>query len=171
VILGAGASIAACPNGDKNGIKLPSMQDFIKILDFEDSINPLKSNFKLMNFEDFYNLLTEKGEYQKIREELERRVYDYFRKIKIPKQPTIYDYLFLSLRKKDIVATFNWDPLIVQAYYRNKNYFELPEVIIVFSLIFQPISLFFIIHNQTQFRIVFQTLLLKMRQSLYSVFG
>ncbi len=129
VILGAGASIATCPNGDRNGIKLPSMQDFIKTLDFEDSINPLKINFKSMNFEDFYNLLTEKEEYKKIREELERKVYDYFKKIKIPKEPTIYDYLFLSLRKKDIVATFNWDPLIVQAYYRNKNFIQLPELV------------------------------------------
>lgn len=29
--------------------------------------------------------------------------------------PTIYDYLLLSLRKKDVVATINWDPLLVQA--------------------------------------------------------
>jgi len=129
VILGAGASIAACPNGDRNGMKLPSMQDFIKTLDFDDSINPLKNDFKLMNFEDFYNLLTKKEEYLKIREELERKVYAYFKKIKIPKEPTIYDYLFLSLRRKDIVATFNWDPLIVQAYYRNKDFVELPELV------------------------------------------
>ncbi|HET7396854.1 MAG TPA: hypothetical protein VFK12_10500, partial [Gammaproteobacteria bacterium] len=27
VILGAGASIAACPSGDANGLRLPSLQD------------------------------------------------------------------------------------------------------------------------------------------------
>ena len=127
VILGAGASIAACPNGDRNGLKLPSMQDFIKTLGFDNSINPLKNDFKLMNFEDFYNLLTEKDEYKKIREELESKVYDYFKKINIPKEPTIYDYIFLSLRKKDIVATFNWDPFLYYACLRNHKHASLPH--------------------------------------------
>ncbi len=130
VILGAGASIASCPNGDKNGIILPSMQNFVKTLNFKDYINPLKKDFRSMNFEDFYNFLTEKEEYKNIRKELEKNVYDYFDKIKIPREPTIYDYLLLSLRKKDIIATFNWDPLIVEAYYRNKK-FELPELVIL----------------------------------------
>ncbi|MBS3101438.1 hypothetical protein J4204_04850 [Candidatus Woesearchaeota archaeon] len=32
VVLGAGASRATCPDGDKNGKKLPLMSDFVKIL-------------------------------------------------------------------------------------------------------------------------------------------
>lgn len=46
--------------------------------------------------------------------------------IQIPERPTIYDQLLLNLRPKDLIATFNWDPLISQAYKRNKDEFDLP---------------------------------------------
>lgn len=36
----------------------------------------------------------------------------------LPDEPTFYDYLVLSLRPKDAIVTFNWDPLIIQAYKR-----------------------------------------------------
>lgn len=36
IILGAGASRAPCPNGDKTGRILPLMNDFIDILDLND---------------------------------------------------------------------------------------------------------------------------------------
>lgn len=35
VILGAGATIAAIPNGDKNGIKSPAMNDFFQKANME----------------------------------------------------------------------------------------------------------------------------------------
>ncbi|WP_226986710.1 hypothetical protein [Carboxydothermus hydrogenoformans] len=41
-----------------------------------------------------------------------------FSSLELPDYPTIYDYLLLSLRKKDVIATFNWDPLLLQAYRR-----------------------------------------------------
>ena len=31
---------------------------------------------------------------------------------------TVYDFLILSLTEKDVIATFNWDPLLLQAYVR-----------------------------------------------------
>lgn len=71
----------------------------------------------------------QKKGYDKIREKVEDQVYEYFDKIQIPEFPTIYDLLLLSLRKKDLVATFNWDPLIVQAYRRNGNKFDLPNLL------------------------------------------
>src|SRR5690606_3970494 len=36
--------------------------------------------------------------------------------------PTIYDYLVLSLRDKDLIATFNWDPFLYQAWVRNRRF-------------------------------------------------
>ena len=30
----------------------------------------------------------------------------------MPSVPTLYDYLLLALRKKDVIATFNWDPFL-----------------------------------------------------------
>ena len=46
--------------------------------------------------------------------------YEYFRSLSLPDQPTLYDYLILGLRDKDIIATFNWDPFLLQAYMRNE---------------------------------------------------
>jgi hypothetical protein len=34
VILGAGASVASCPAGDKNGRRLPTMDNFVNLLGF-----------------------------------------------------------------------------------------------------------------------------------------
>jgi len=39
----------------------------------------------------------------------------------LPDTPTIYDYLVLSLREKDLIATFNWDPFLLQACIRNQK--------------------------------------------------
>lgn len=49
---------------------------------------------------------------------MEKRVHNYFSSLELPDNPTIYDYLVLSLRRKDVIATFNWDPLLVQAWER-----------------------------------------------------
>ena len=44
--------------------------------------------------------------------------------------PTLYDYLLLSLRQKDIIVTFNWDPLLPQAYKRWRHLGAiLPEIL------------------------------------------
>jgi len=128
VILGAGASKAACPNGDKNGKILPLMNDFIDILDLSD-LKSMVKEIKYTNFEDIYSHLHQYDKYQEFRIKLEKKVYDYFEKIEIPDTPTIYDLLLLSLRKKDTVATFNWDPLLVQAYLRNGYKFQLPNLL------------------------------------------
>lgn len=46
------------------------------------------------------------------------KIREYFSCLEIPDEPNIYDLILLSLRKKDLVATFNWDPLLLQAYQR-----------------------------------------------------
>ncbi len=50
--------------------------------------------------------------------------------MQLPDEPTMYDYLIISLRQKDCVATFNWDPLLLQAYNRvNKITKDLPQLL------------------------------------------
>ena len=44
--------------------------------------------------------------------EIETRVDEYFADLELPGHPTIYDRLVLSLREKDLIATFNWDPFL-----------------------------------------------------------
>lgn len=118
VIIGAGASVAAIPNGDKNGLKTSVMDGFLKKLGMEETIKSLNLDTKSENLEDIYSELFEKDEYTDIRNKLDEEIRKYFSKFKIPDEPTIYDFLILSLRKKDLIATFNWDPLLLQAYIR-----------------------------------------------------
>jgi hypothetical protein len=64
------------------------------------------------------------------KEEIESRIYEYFKDLKLPDVPTIYDYLILSLRhNKDVIATFNWDPFLYQAYVRNGEFTKSPGIL------------------------------------------
>jgi len=60
---------------------------------------------------------------------LGRRIQKYFQDISLPARVTIYDRLLLSLRPTDIIATFNWDPLLVLAMARNQAVTQLPRVV------------------------------------------
>lgn len=128
VILGAGASVAAIPCGDKYGRKISVMDGFIDNLGMRDIL--AGSNFKSENLEDIYSELSKHQEYDEIREKLENSIRDYFSQYYLPEEPTIYDLLLLSLKEKDIVATFNWDPLLVLAYLRCREItLKLPQLL------------------------------------------
>lgn len=126
VILGAGASFAACPNGDKSGKRLPLMNNFIDILGVESLIKKTGLIFKSNNFEDIYSAIHENPKLSEVRAELEEVIYGYFSSMSLPDEPTLYDHLVLSLRHKDTIATFNWDPFLAQAIERNMGRFKPP---------------------------------------------
>lgn len=114
VILGAGASRAACPNGDASGRKLPVMKDFLDIID----LGELPGTAQRDDFEAVYSMLVSTPEYAERCKTIEETIYNYFATMRLPAAPTIYDYLVLSLRSKDVIATFNWDPFLLQALQR-----------------------------------------------------
>jgi len=87
VILGAGASYAAFPNGDKNGRKLPLMNNFVKTLGIEDLIARTGLSVSLNNFENIYSEIHKKPELKDIRDELENIVYQYFHEMELPDEP------------------------------------------------------------------------------------
>ncbi|MCC5072706.1 hypothetical protein [Xanthomonas campestris] len=118
VILGAGATMAAIPHGDKNGRKSSVMNGFIEALGMTELLEGISLKTKSSNLEDIYSELHSRPECAAVREELDSRIRAYFSELEIPVPPNIYDLLLLSLRKKDLVATFNWDPLLLQAYQR-----------------------------------------------------
>ncbi len=118
VILGAGATMAAIPHGDKNGRRSSVMNGFIEALGMTELLAGVSLKTSSSNLEDIYSELHSRAEYASVREELDRRIRTYFSELELPIQPNIYDLLLLSLRKKDLVATFNWDPLLLQAYQR-----------------------------------------------------
>ncbi len=129
VILGAGASIAATRrNPIPNHKLLPSMDNFIEIVGLNDLIEKIPKHLNHKNFETLYSNLFDDNPKSEILSEIEKRVYDYFSDMKLPDEPTIYDYLVLALRPKDVIATFNWDPFLYQAWSRNKHIGDSPYI-------------------------------------------
>jgi hypothetical protein len=119
VILGAGASRAAFPNGERNGNRLPLMTDFASIVPVQEVFSEMGIPLESSNFESAYSEIASDPALAAHREKLERIIYDYFAALELPERPTIYDHLLLGLREKDVVATFNWDPFLIQAARRN----------------------------------------------------
>jgi len=106
------------------------MNDLVDILGLNELLSQTSIDFDTNNFEMIYDQLHQNEAYREIREEVEKVIYDYFSRLEIFNGPTIYDHLLLSLREKDIVATFNWDPFLLQAYLRNKQqHFKLPRLL------------------------------------------
>lgn len=129
VILGAGASIAATlPDGDKNGKHLPDMDNFIDVLGLRKLLIKEGVNLIDSNFENIYSNLYLKDPKSELINKLEEAVYDYFLSLELPNEPTVYDHLVLSLRKKDAIFTFNWDPFLFDAWARNHEDFSLPSI-------------------------------------------
>lgn len=129
VILGAGASRASFPQGDKYGRKLPLMTDFVETVGIGEFLSEHGVEHPDRNFEEIYDRLYRQTDRRQILQQLETLVYEYFAQMMIPDKPTLYDELILCLRAKDIIASFNWDPLLIQAYRRNSHIKGLPKIV------------------------------------------
>jgi hypothetical protein len=127
-ILGAGASKAALPNGDRNGYQIPLLDDLAEVLGLENLLKEHGANGFESNFEAFYSDLYEANPDDPLLSQLEDNVRSYFARLELPPEPTIYDYLILSLREKDFIATFNWDPFLLEAATRNAHVATLPRM-------------------------------------------
>jgi hypothetical protein len=120
VLLGAGASLAAFTNGEKNGMELPLMNNFVETVNgLSDYLDEYGIDYLGKNFEDLYSSLYDNSRYDEIRQAVEELIYDYFARMELPEEPTLYDHLVLSLTGRDVIATFNWDPFLWQAMCRN----------------------------------------------------
>jgi len=129
VLLGAGASRAAFPNGDVAGRRLPVMNDLVDIV----GLHPLMEQAGLeaarqTNFEVIYGQLVSEPRHAHTVEAIEQRIDNYFSGLSLPNQATDYDRLLVSLRPTDAVLTFNWDPFLFDAYQRNRIAVALPEI-------------------------------------------
>lgn len=130
VILGAGASIAsALRNPEKHGLSLPSMNDLPKVCGLDGVLNKFPENLICDNFEATYSNLVEHDPNNYYLKVMNDMIYSYFRTLELPDEPTIYDYLVMSLRDKDAIATFNWDPFLYQAWWRNYHHGSSPQMI------------------------------------------
>lgn len=71
VILGAGATIATIPNGDRNGNKSSVMNGLIEKLNLNDVISNVELNTKSKNLEDIYSELYLREDCRDVVKELE----------------------------------------------------------------------------------------------------
>lgn len=94
------------------------MRDLIDALDLHRELSNAGYRRAKRNFEAFYSDLVESGQNAALADLIEDRVWEYFSKLDLPDKPTIYDYILAGLRGKDVVATFNWDPFLLQAFRR-----------------------------------------------------
>ncbi len=129
VVLGAGASLAAFPNGDRRGHRLPIIRNFVETLGMESLLASRGFAGPYDDFEGLYSDITLDPAQQDLRHEIEQRVFDYFAALDLPDEPTLYDHLILSLRPKDVIATFNWDPFLWQAAARNHSFGGVPTLL------------------------------------------
>lgn len=129
VILGAGASRATFPDGDKNSIELPLMCDLVQKVELEKLLDSHKISYENRNFEEIYDEIATSYKDSEFLETIEERIHNYFAKMRLPDELTLYDKIILCLRKKDLIATFNWDPFLALVYRRNLHIKELPRIV------------------------------------------
>lgn len=119
VLLGAGASKAALPHGDRRGQSVPVMLELVDELNLIETIPDDLRELARADFEAAYSRLVERPEYDT--QEIDKKITAFFSGLRLPKEPNLYDYLNLGLREKDAIFTFNWDPLLVQSQVRLRN--------------------------------------------------
>jgi hypothetical protein len=129
VLLGAGASRAAFPSGELNGRKLPLMADFVETVGLLDVIQKYELDDPGPAFEAFFSELVQKDPAHPAIAELQTAIRSYFAAMALPPYATLYDRLLLSLQPRDLIATFNWDPLLFLAIWRNRHLVRLPTVV------------------------------------------
>lgn len=127
VLLGAGASKAALPAGDARGQLVPVMAELASTLGLTGEFREAGVGDG-RDFESAYDALATSGRHAPLVRRIEATVRRYFSGLSLPEHCTLYDRLILSLREKDLIATFNWDPFLLQAYRRNADAGRLPQL-------------------------------------------
>jgi hypothetical protein len=128
VILGAGASYAATPQAELHGRQLPLMAHLPETLELRSVLDSKEYSAAKADFEGYYDSLIRDGRAE-LSSIIEDRLVLYFNSIQISNKVTLYDRLVLALRRKDVIATFNWDPLLPYAYRRSGHLKALPALL------------------------------------------
>src|SRR2546423_13192404 len=85
ILLGAGASRAALPDGDGNGRRLPVINDFIEVVGLQSLLADVGVNSDGRNIEDVYSELAD-GYHPRL-PELEDAIFSYFSQLELPETP------------------------------------------------------------------------------------
>lgn len=115
VLLGAGASKAALPDGDKNGVPVPLLRDVAEDLGLFGLFPENMRDLARTDFESAYSQLVDLEGQEEAVAAIDEKVGEYFSALELPEEPNLYDVLQLCLREKDAIFTFNWDPFLIQS--------------------------------------------------------
>jgi hypothetical protein len=102
------------------------MNDFVEVVGLAGLLEEMGVEDPTRNIEAIYADLAERKNEDLSR--VESAIYTYFDRLMLPDHPTIYDYLVLSVTSRDLIATFNWDPFVIQALRRNAEHVDQPRV-------------------------------------------
>ena len=103
LLLGAGASKAALPNGDRNGQKVPLLREVAHELNLARFFPAELQQLARSDFESAYSrLVARRGENVPI---VQSEVARYFEQLQLPEEANLYDLLNLCLREKDAILS------------------------------------------------------------------
>ncbi len=116
IILGAGATCAAFPDGDASGRAIPAMNKFMEKTGLIEKFSDVREEINAEpNLEDLFSKWSENPSRKTHRENLEKEIRGYLTNLESTGM-NLYVKLLLSLTDRDVIATFNWDPLLAQIY-------------------------------------------------------
>lgn len=95
------------------------MKDLIEIAGLGELLDDAGLEDPFDDFESIYSGIVESKDHEGLARDIQEVVFEYFAGLQLPDEPTLYDHLVRALRAKDVVATFNWDPFLVQALDRH----------------------------------------------------
>jgi hypothetical protein len=84
VILGAGASLQAFPDGDRKGQRLPLMDDLVEVVGLGSILEEQGIRYADRNFEEIYSDLYEDSRYEYLIDIINNRVRKYFTQLELP---------------------------------------------------------------------------------------
>jgi hypothetical protein len=117
-------------HGDKNGRKVPVLNSLASVLGIENDLKQYGYTIsQAKDFERFYSDIYGQERLVPLRKTIEQKVFEYFLQLKLPNEVNLYDHLILSLTQKDLIISFNWDPFLLQAYLRNIDVGDLPQIV------------------------------------------
>jgi hypothetical protein len=117
LLLGAGAGKAALPAGDKYSKSVPILRELAYTLNLYKYFPHDLVELSKKDFESAYSKLHNRKENTSL-ERINDIVFQYFSDLELPEEANLYDYFHLTLREKDVIATFNWDPFLIQSRVR-----------------------------------------------------
>lgn len=126
VILGAGSTIAAIPDGDRNGMRAYTLNNFLEDPFYADFLASLDSKYQNLNIEEICTKMY--SEDRQLYEAFERLIRNKYASLELPNGFNLLERLIMSLTSDDAIISFNWDDLIIQAYNRAKQY--IPSILL-----------------------------------------